>query len=247
MQRDNWIQLLLFGQPRSRRYEHSHHAVRHIINIIKQVWNNELHSDFGIERIARLVVACLLLLSLGLHIKSLFANSPKYVAKSVVDLYVISKLLLPVLVFGMNWFAHPIVVWISCYMIAETLVYVVSLIYLSHEYSRPISDRRSFTLLIINYVQIVLDFAVIYHYLYLSDSQFLQGHYLGRVSAVYFSFVTSATIGFGDITPHGHIGKIMVMIQAIVFVLFVTLFLSYFGSQLKRRGEHHHSDTPRAS
>jgi hypothetical protein len=49
---------------------------------------------------------------------------------------------------------------------------------------------------------------------------------------VYFSFVTCATIGFGDVYPVTPFGKVMVCFQSLLLLVFVVLFLNFFTSKV---------------
>jgi CBS domain containing-hemolysin-like protein len=66
-------------------------------------------------------------------------------------------------------------------------------------------------------------------------------HYLERAQgwtyfdALYFTVITTATIGFGDYIPHTVGGKILTMIYAIVYVpLFLYTSTILFETRLKR-------------
>ena len=101
----------------------------------------------------------------------------------------------------------------------ETILYVPTLIFASDIYGRPRSYRRSMLLLFLNYMEITFAFAAIY----------ATGVYLNRpfehwIDPIYFSFITSATIGFGDYHPASTLGRILVSIQTIVFLIFVLTF-----------------------
>ena len=57
------------------------------------------------------------------------------------------------------------------------------------------------------------------------------------VTAIYFSFVTMTSLGFGDISPTGPIGQIMVIIEAItgtfyMAVIVATMVATLIGNQI---------------
>jgi voltage-gated potassium channel len=58
--------------------------------------------------------------------------------------------------------------------------------------------------------------------------------HLSWVNAYYFSVITVATVGYGDITPHTTAGKIFTTIYVLIGVGIITTFLSV---RMQRRGE----------
>ena len=86
-------------------------------------------------------------------------------------------------------------------------------------------------LLFFNYLVSVLAFAVFYR----------TGNYLNATlnhwfDAVYYSFVTSSTIGYGEYYPITMEGKIFTILQVFLFLFFVILFMNFFSSKIKTRG-----------
>lgn len=202
---------------------------------ISKIWNNEKYKDFGIERIIRLSLAVLQFLTVGLYIRHFFGKKGKIYRKIGVEFYVLVKLLLPVVFFCFDLVNNLVVVSISIYMIIETIIYLTTLIYLSPEFTQPISYRRSITTLFLNYIQICLDFAIIYYYCNSNINNFFDNNndsVQTKMESIYFSFVTSATIGYGDITVKHFLGQILVIIQIILFLVFVGLFINFFGSKV---------------
>jgi len=61
--------------------------------------------------------------------------------------------------------------------------------------------------------------------------------HLKWVDSYYFSVITLATVGYGDITPHTTAGKIFTTFYIFFGVGVLTTFLTY---SLKRRGERFH-------
>ncbi|MFE9771081.1 potassium channel family protein [Streptomyces sp. NPDC005931] len=65
-----------------------------------------------------------------------------------------------------------------------------------------------------------------------------------RLDALYFTMVTLATIGYGDITPHGQAARLVTVLQ----ILYTLVFLTAAATALSRHLSHavrHHADPDR--
>ncbi|SDD74511.1 potassium channel family protein [Streptomyces prasinopilosus] len=65
-----------------------------------------------------------------------------------------------------------------------------------------------------------------------------------RLDALYFTMVTLATIGYGDITPHGQTARLVAMLQILYTFIFLTAAATALSRQarivlLRRRTDHH--------
>lgn len=56
-----------------------------------------------------------------------------------------------------------------------------------------------------------------------------------RVDALYFTLVTASTVGYGDITATGQTARVVVMVQMVYNVLFLTAAATAFSQQLRGR------------
>lgn len=199
---------------------------------IKRIWNNETYSDFGIERIFRLFLASIQFAFPGLYIRHLSGLYGFKYRKIIVELWVIAKLLLPA---GLLWsdnYHHPLTFCLTIYLLIETILYLFGLIFLSDTYARPVSGKRSILMLIMNYIEISLDFSVIYGFLASILPDFFNEHQSAN-ALIYFSFVTSATVGYGDICVKNDIGRLIVVAQIATSFVFVVLFFNFFSINSK--------------
>jgi Fe2+ transport system protein B len=110
-------------------------------------------------------------------------------------------------------------------------MYVPTLIFASDSLARPRSYRRSMLLLFFNYLEIIFDFAVIY-----SVGNFFNKPFHAWFDPIYFSFITSASIGYGDYYPVTGFGKLIVSCHSVVFLIFVVVFLNFFSSKMESTG-----------
>lgn len=226
------VRVLLVGYAQLPASKHQQNPILNQYFHLKRVWTNRHYADFGIERLIRLFLAVVLFIFPGLYFRAVFSGLGLTARKIAVDFYVLAKMMLPILYFNFHLTAYLPVAIFAGYMGAETLVYLASLIYLSNEFAQPISFRRSLTALFLNYIEICLDYAVIYAYCNYSLPHFFKEKLTSGMQAVYFSFATSATVGFGDIAPVHKLGQALVITQIIIFLIFVGLFINFFSSRI---------------
>lgn len=224
------IEKLVLGRP-LQGAPPVHGAIQRRMNNIRSIWNNEYDNDVGIEKMLRLFLAVSQFFFPGLYIKQVF--SKKWIAYQdlVVDIYVLMKLSYPLVLLSNGLQHHCLLFSILIWLMVETMLYIPTLIFASDAISRPRSYRRSMLLLFINYSEIIFDFGVIY----------ASGAYLNRpfdhwFDPVYFSFITSATIGFGDFYPATPTAKFLVSFQSTLFIIFVALFLNFFTGKVESKG-----------
>jgi len=228
-----FILTLLLGQEQSRPTNKLRPAIKNQWLNVKRIWNNEHYNDFGIERIIRLTLSLLLFIFPGLYVRHFFGKLGLLGRKLGIEFYVLIKLLLPIIFFKLNLTNNLIVAIISGVMAIETVLYLATLIYLSNEFAKPISYRRSITTLFINYIEVCLDFAVIYSYCNITIQNFFNHKLTSDIQSIYFSFATSATVGYGDITTSDSFGQFLVISQIVIFLIFIALFINFFASKVQ--------------
>jgi hypothetical protein len=211
-------------------------AIRGRIKNIKAIWNNEHDDDMGIEKIFRLILAASPFIFPGMYIKEWTGRKGKSYQDLSVDILVLVKVGFPLVILynGLqhNFFVMALLVW----FMAETVLYVPTLIFASDSLSRPRSYRRSMLLLFLNYIEIIFDFGVIY-----SSGDFFNRRFVEWFDPIYFSFVTSSTLGYGDFYPVAPLGKLLVSCHSIVFLIFVVLFINFFSSKMESTGYFDHT------
>lgn len=199
----------------------------HKTNLVK-IWNNEKHHDIGFEKILRLCLVSVQYIFPGLHVRNFFGKRGEITKNIAIEFYVLLKTMLPLIFLLTGLYKYRIAVIISSYLLIESICYVATLIFVSDMYVKPRSYRRNILMLFLNYLELSFCFAVIYGGL----------HLLGEkpksvIDYIYFSIVSSTTIGYGDFHPENNLGKIIVCIQAVTVVAFVVLFLNFFGSKVE--------------
>lgn len=208
-------------------------AFQNQVRNLKRVWRNETYKDFGIERLYRLFLTLFQFVSIGLLIRHISGWFGLLGRKIGVEVLVIAKLLFPVLLLVRNWTKPNIVLYISGYLIIDTIFYLNYLIFLADINTKPITYKRSLITLFFNYIEIALNFAVIYSNCNNNHHGFFNRELKNNFEAVYYSFITTATVGFGDIYPLTSFGQFLAISQVVLFFVFAGLFFNFYSSKVE--------------
>lgn len=109
------------------------------------------------------------------------------------------------------------------YLLVETYLYIFYKIFVP-EHNNQGTHKRSLLLLFLNFFEVIGSFGVIY-----AAGDFLNKPVSNWVDALYFSFVTGATVGYGDLHPMTSHGKQLVMLQILSTLAFLILFFNFFA------------------
>ena len=224
------LKKILLGNP-SRVEKPQYNPLEKRIRNIKAIWNNDHQDDNGIEKLVRLFLSSSQLLFPGVYIKYMAYSKGFEYRDLILDFYILLKVTFPLLILIYHWQEYSFVIWIMVYVLLETVLYVPTLIFASDMFSKPRSYKRSMLLLFLNYSEIVFAFGVLY-----SCGTYLNKPFNHWFDAVYFSTITSSSIGYGDFYPVTTIGKVLATAQAFLFLFFVVLFLNFFTAKIKVKG-----------
>ena len=200
------------------------------IHNIKKEWNNERYQDYGIEKTVRLFLTIFQYFTVNMYLRIFFSTKKERHQNYVIDFYILSKTFFPLIILGTGLYNNHFFIFLAAYFSLETIFYIMTLIFVGHLFAKNRSYKRVVILLFFNYIEIVLNFAVLYGGLNCLGQK---AHSV--IDYIYFSFITATAIGFGDIIPITSLGKVFVCIQSIFFLMFVVIFLSYFGSKIEHR------------
>ncbi len=221
---------LLIGNV-ARRELKRNYIIRKRLHNIKAIWNNTHHDDSGLEKVVRLLLAASQLFFPGIYVKNAFLRFGGVYQELITEAFVLFKVIFPLLILYCGWYDVVYVRIILVWFMAETLLYIPTLIFASDTFDSPRSYRRSMILLFLNYLEIVFSFAVFYFH-----GQYFNQPMLEVFDAIYFSFITSNTIGFGDYYPITRLGKQLVTLQSMFYLSFIILFINYFSNRLTNKG-----------
>lgn len=231
------LKKLLIGKVVPKQFEKYNPIQKRIQNIVS-IWNNDHHEDSGIEKIVRLFLSSSQLLFPGIYLKYVANKLGHEYQDLAMDIYIIFKVIFPFLILYNQWQSNNYILAIMIYVLIETVLYIPTLIFASDLFKRPRSYKRSMLLLFFNYIEIVVSFAVLY-----TLGNNMNKPFTHWFDPIYFSIVSSNSIGFGDYHPITPYGKILVSLQGMFFLSFVVLFLNFFSTKVKTKGYFDNEDT----
>ena len=207
------------------------------IRNIRSIWHNKHQDDIGIEKLLRLFLASSQFLFLGIYIKHFFGKKGVGYQELSVDFFVLVKVIFPILILYTGIQNNNIVYALLIWFLLETVLYLATLVFASDIFSRPRSYRRTMLLMFLNYQQIVCSYAVIY-----CRGNYLNKPFMHWFDAIYFSLITSSTVGYGDYYPVTFTGKMLVCSQVMIFFIVVVMFLSFFSNKVEHKGYFDHTN-----
>lgn len=231
------LKKLLIGKVAPKQFEKYNPIQKRIQNIVS-IWNNDHHEDSGIEKIVRLFLSSSQLLFPGIYLKYVANKLGHEYQDLAMDIYIIFKVIFPFLILYNQWQSNNYILAIMIYVLIETVLYIPTLIFASDLFKRPRSYKRSMLLLFFNYIEIVVSFAVLY-----TLGNNMNKPFTHWFDPIYFSIISSNSIGFGDYFPITTYGKILVSLQGMFFLSFVVLFLNFFSTKVKTKGYFDNEDT----
>ena len=231
------LKKLLIGKVAPKQFEKYNPIQKRIQNIVS-IWNNDHHEDSGIEKIVRLFLSSSQLLFPGIYLKYVANKLGHEYQDLSMDIYIIFKVIFPFLILYNQWQSNNYFLAIMIYVLIETVLYIQTLIFASDLFKRPRSYKRSMLLLFFNYIEIVVSFAVLY-----TLGNNMNKPFTHWFDPIYFSIISSNSIGFGDFFPITTYGKILVSLQGMFFLSFVVLFLNFFSTKVKTKGYFDNEDT----
>ena len=227
-----FLKKLLLGKvTRIERTSTSFNPIQKRILNIRAIWNNNHQFDNGIEKIVRLLLSFSQLIFPGIYIKYFANKKGSEYQDLTMDFYVLLKVIFPVIILIYQLQEHKVIIYFMVYLLLETVFYIPTLIFASDLFSRPRSYKRSMLLLFFNYIEIVISFGVLY-----TLGNNMNKPFQTWFDPIYFSVISSNSIGFGDYYPISTFGKVLVSIQAMFFLSFVVLFLNFFSTKVKSKG-----------
>ncbi|MDB6054815.1 MAG: hypothetical protein JWN25_2338 [Verrucomicrobiales bacterium] len=184
------------------------------------------------ERLVIVVLCCILILLPSMFIRYVFGIISRRARKIAVEVYVLFKTVLAIgsLSYGL-WHKHWFV-WLALIMLIDLFAFIFALILLRGFWRSPVSLNRSIILLGFNFFEYTAWFAGLYLFYacLLTSGKIVTDPSL----ALYFSIVTAATIGYGDIVPSGY-GHTLAIFQIVASLGYLAAVVAYFIGGLERQ------------
>jgi hypothetical protein len=218
-----FLYLLTFG-PGTSTEKTTHTGYRDLTDRICKEWKRP---TYGLLRLVRLGILVSRYVSPTVLIDSAVnAKKDSMVGVSREVMYFL-RLAFFLLVLLTRLHGYKIVFGIVVFLILDIISSLLGTAFLWGTYS--LDRQRSLILAISNYFEITLAFAVLYLH-----CDCLSVKNLCASQALYFSLVTAATVGYGDLVPNGTQGRWLVICQICVFVIFVLVILAILTSRAQQ-------------
>lgn len=219
---------------------------------VKRIWRNEFPKEVQHHRVAILEKAWMSLIllldcvSLCDTMKWVFfpdcsaRSMHRHYRRCFVDIYALFiGIGLPVAFLVAGW-THGPLLFVAGYLVAEMFVSTMKVLFVNvyDKGKRPHSPSRSVVLLMMGYVTVILAFALFYKAC--SSVVDSGGNPVTNSGAmVYFSLITIATVGYGDLHPSAGsaavwLASLEVAIGIIMIVVLLTRFLGLTGAAWSR-------------
>lgn len=210
---------------------------------LRAIWQQTNYRDFGIERLLRLVLKLLAFVMPGTLYRAAVdrvgGNSFLF-RRTAVEWFATLKLVWYVVIFKIGLTTQMSWIVVSAILTFDTAHFLLCRIFLADLSRGHTSFKRSLVLLIVNFLETTLFFAALYtyldHRLYLHGITAFTHAPLSGEEAVYFSFVTATTVGYGDIHPIAPLLMKVAVAQIGISLFFVVIFFSTVVGNLDKEG-----------
>lgn len=240
---NNFFKILLFGNETDFESKANPYYSKQKQNL-KDIWQNKTYNDFGIERLFRIFLQLLAFIIPSGILRQLSGTNNIIHRRLTVEFLGIGKVFyyyFILVVFDCTRIKFFLI--LSIILTIDTLHFLASRIFLNDVFRQPISYKRSLLMIFVNYIEICLSFAFIYSYIdhtnyEITKTIFFESKdnviiYISNLQSIYFSFVTSATIGYGDITPKNPLIIKLVILQIVISLFLVVVIISSVTTKIE--------------
>lgn len=192
---------------------------------------------FGVERIFLIGISAALLVMPAMVVRGVGQLFGEHGRRIAMELYAIGK---PVLLLGILFgglFLSPICMALAAVSLVDLYTSLLAMVFLQHFHTGRTSHGRSLLLLMVNFAESAIAYAVLYGGL---RTVAHQADLAGAATSdpfdlLYFSCVTAASVGYGDFLPATFPGKVLSMVQILLSMGFIFIFLTTFVANFNER------------
>jgi hypothetical protein len=199
---------------------------------LKKIWNNDGYRDFGVERLVRLALQLLAFIMPAGVIRWATGGKNLLFRKIGIEAYAIGKVIFAWQAIMSGWTANGWITIIIIILTIDTLHFLIGRIVLNDIWRQPISFQRSLIMTLVNYVEFCICFAAVYYYWDHAHHSAFNTKDLQSSNYIYFSFVTAATIGYGDIFPIDPFLQKVINTQIMISLFMVVVIIANVANKV---------------
>lgn len=217
-----------FAVPYRKQWATLHHIV---------FQEGRAKSLFGIERVFLAFVCAALLVMPAMPVRGLGQMFGEHGRRIAMELYAIGKPLLLLAVLFSGHFASALWMGWAAISLVDLYLSLFAMVFLQHFHTGRTSHGRSLLLLMVNFAESAIAYAVLYGALHTvaHQSQLGAPPTSDPFDLLYFSCVTAASVGYGDFLPVTTPGKLLSLVQILSSMGFIFIFLTSFVANFNER------------
>ncbi len=189
-----------------------------------KIRNGKYEKILLLERFFIFFLCIILMVTPAMFVRWISGRISKTARKISIELYVMAKTALAVFVLFSGGWSENYYVVLATISLVDLFSNIIAIVLLRNFWHAPLSLNRTLISLGLNFVEFTAWFAGLY--LHFDALRFGTTPVVDSFSAFYFSVITSATIGFGDIIPTVA-GRKLVVAEAFCSFIFLAVVVTY--------------------
>ena len=212
------------------RFKQLFNAIASEYRLIANIWSGDYPETdmYELSFLEKLVMSMLVFIRSFsvVNLKALFLSKKVHsqISESYVLVWFVLLCILLIFPFTAIWF--PLLI---TYRLIDGFNYRLCIVFVDR-YKTGWGLRslnRSFMLLLINYLEMIIGFAALYIYTGSIAAEKMPA-ITDSWEAFYFSVVTITTLGYGDFSPINIMGQFLVAVQTLMGIVFIMIVISTF-------------------
>lgn len=200
------------------------HSLSELPSVLKSMYHDD-YGVYGFEKMIAMFLCAIKIIFPMFWIRNRAKTKGYAFRNTMLELYLIMKCIILFVILKMGWF-DTVGLVVTFYFLADIVQYLLSIMFLPSVFNHASNFNKNFLHLFLNLLEIVFGFSILY--MATGALSLPSGGVATWMDAIYFSIITFATIGYGDIITATHTGKLLVSTQVIISFLFVTIIVSRF-------------------